>query len=182
MNLRLGILLLSISLPAAAQNAQGPLPAACGPDLPAKQHIVPSASTSSLQPAPGKALIVFVQTMETAGSVPLNAQVRVGMDGRWIGVTRGQSSLAVNVAPGLRHLCVDWPSKWGPDPSLTYANSVTAEAGKVYYFHIGVAWRKFNDGVHTMMAEPYQEQSVTLMPVNQDEAAYLLRFAPLPAS
>jgi hypothetical protein len=178
MALRWSILLLSIPLAAAAQNPTGLLPDACGPDIPRKQAVAPSAPATDMQPAPGKALIVFVETMETAGSVPLNAQVRVGMDGKWIGATRGPSWFSANVDPGVRHLCVYWPSKMGPDPTRTHANSVVAEAGKVYYFRIGVVWRKFNEGLHTMLAEPYQEQSVTLSPVNRDEAKYLLRFAP----
>lgn len=181
MALRWGILLLPISLAAAAQNSRGPLPDACG-TLPVSKHAISASSvTSSLQPAPGHALIVFVQTMETAGSVSLNAQLRVGMDGRWIAATNGQSWFAVNADPGMRHLCVYWPSKWGPDPTRTYANLVDAKPGNVYYFRIAVVWRKFNDGIHTMMAEPYQEQSVTLLPVNRDEAEYLLRFASAPA-
>jgi hypothetical protein len=82
MALRWGILLLPISLAAAAQNSRGPLPDACGSLPVSKRAISASSVTSSLQPTPGHALIVFVQTMETAGSVSLNARLRVGMDGQ----------------------------------------------------------------------------------------------------
>jgi hypothetical protein len=91
---------------------------------------------SSQTPAPeveaGKALIYVVEDQKFKAVKDVTA--RVGLDGAWVGATRGDSFLFFSVEPGEHHLCADWVSSF-----LTYGRNValfgfTAEAGKTYYF------------------------------------------------
>jgi hypothetical protein len=75
---------------------------------------------------PSKALIYVVEVSD--------ATVRVGLDGKWAGATRGRLYLWLAVDPGEHHLCVDALSdvvELGRPVSLY---GFTAEAGKTYYF------------------------------------------------
>jgi hypothetical protein len=116
----------------ASANAQ--LPPGCGPtkiELNVKtqdgQHAAPD-------PAPGKALIVFLQDDAKYEIVP-RPTTRFGIDGAWVGATHANSFFSVSIDPGEHHLCANWQS-----PGMliharrTAVAHFTAEAGKTYYF------------------------------------------------
>jgi hypothetical protein len=90
-----------------------------------------SASQPIPQPEEGKALIYVVEDQKF--SFVNDVTIRVGLNGSWIGATRGNSYLSFAVEPGEHHLCVDWVSDWLPSGRLISLYGLTAEAGKVYY-------------------------------------------------
>jgi hypothetical protein len=60
--------------------------------------------------------------------------VRVGLDGKWVGATRGTSYLSFAVEPGEHHLCVDLHSEFLEPRRLVSLYGFTAQARKTYYF------------------------------------------------
>ena len=85
----------------------------------------------------GKALIVFVETMPNETKV--GSTTRFGLDGAWVGATKGDSYFVVEAAPGDHNLCASMqsaPSRMKRE--FTQMASFTAEAGKVYYFEASV--------------------------------------------
>ncbi|MGA3046063.1 MAG: hypothetical protein ABSD67_05540 [Terracidiphilus sp.] len=132
MNPKLAALLLCASLvPAVQANAKTILPDACGDD-----SVKFNVKTEKNQPAPappaaGKAQIIFVNDAK-------GWSARYGMDGAWVGANDGDSYFAVTVDPGEHHLCADYHVSAAYLGSLKEKNmlvaTVTAEAGKIYYF------------------------------------------------
>jgi hypothetical protein len=132
MNPRLVVLLLCASLvPAVQARAKDKtiLPDACGDD-----KVKFEVSTLKDQPAPepppaGSAQIIFVEEQNVKGGFHF-VTVRYGVDGNWVGANYGDSYFAVNVTPGIHHLCVNAQG----DKKAVGMTSFTAEAGKVYYY------------------------------------------------
>jgi len=134
MHSRLVALLLCSSLLWAVQGcARTILPDACGDD-----RIQFDVSTKSGQPAPappeaGKAQIVFLETSSKprGGCFGLftscEATARFGVDGSWVGATRGNSYFPLAVDPGVHHLCATLGKDIGVE-------ALTVQAGKVYYY------------------------------------------------
>lgn len=125
------ILILILTLPAVAQDPAGLAAAGCGGNevqfdvkLDKKQH--PLA-----QLEPGKALVYVI---EENTECLLCSTYRVGLDGVWVGATHGNSYFFFAVEPGDHRLCTA-VQPWSKSRSdLASAASLTAEAGKVYYF------------------------------------------------
>jgi uncharacterized membrane protein YgcG len=124
------LLILGSTLVLAVQaRAKTILPDACGDD-----SVKFNVKTEKNQPAPapppaGKAQIVIINNAGFA---------RYGIDGAWVGANDGNSYFAVTIDPGERHLCVKYnisamyPGRVKQETAMVA--SVTAEAGKVYYF------------------------------------------------
>lgn len=150
-----GWLLVVASLMAARCGA-APLPNACGND-----KVIYAVSTQAGRPAPsppaqGKAQIVIVEV-----KYGLAVTARIGLDGQWVGADKGNSYFALDVSPGVHHMCANWQSSlrsWDRQVGLL---AVNVEAGKVYYFEVKVIMSKyFND--------------FTFTPLNEDEGRYLV--------
>ncbi len=90
--------------------------------------------------------------------------IRVGLDGAWVGATKGRSYFFFTVAPGEHHLCADRHIMLQKSAKLTSAVSLTAEAGKVYFFRARVEERN----------EPQYPPSVKLEQVTDNAQAMLL--------
>jgi hypothetical protein len=117
------------------------LPDACGSD-----KIQFDVRTAQNQPAPappaaGKAQIVFVEFLDKDACMGCGTPTtRIGMDGKWVGATKGISYFAIDIAPGDHHLCADWQSMNGKfRESKVDVAELSAEAGKVYYFRVGIS-------------------------------------------
>jgi len=105
---------------------------ACGPadvkhsvETDKKQHPTPEAP-------PDKALIYVIRPTMSGNRV----QTKLGVDGHWMGVNRGDNYFFFTLAPGEHHFC-----------SQAENRSVTAlkvEAGKTYYLQqkIRMGWMK----------------------------------------
>ncbi|HEV2484330.1 MAG TPA: hypothetical protein VGT08_02265 [Terracidiphilus sp.] len=129
MKLNPGFLLLCASLAFGAQARAAVLPDACGDD-----KIKFDVTTQKGQPAPpppasGKAQIVFIENENQMIGPFMYATVRFGLDGAWVGADNSNSYFALDVAPGLHHLCANWQGKKNFD--LT---PIIAKPGQVYYF------------------------------------------------
>ena len=87
--------------------------------------------------AEGKALIVFSESMPN--EMKVQTTTRFGVDGAWVGATKGDSYFTVTVDPGEHNLCASMQSApTRMKKTFTQMASITAEAGKVYYFEAAV--------------------------------------------
>jgi len=137
MNSRIALLLLCASLFPATQalaKSKAILPDGCGDDA-----INFDANWEKDNPglpalADGKALIVFVETIPDAG-LYARTTTRFGVDGAWVGATKGDAYFTFSVTPGEHDLCASMQSApSGAKKTFTQSATLTAEAGKVYYF------------------------------------------------
>jgi hypothetical protein len=116
------------------------------------------------QPAPGKALIYFIQDTEQT-VILMYPIVKIGIDGKIVGANMWDSYFAVAVEPGWHDLCTGVQSPFtGGDPEFDH---LIAEPGKVYYFRIRLFFA----------ASPAEFSS--LAPIDGDEAIYLIASYPL---
>lgn len=126
------------------------------------QPDAPSLNTSS--PTAGKAQVYIIEAQDKIGfCIGCDVTAKVGLDGSWIGATRGNSFLSVVVDPGEHHLCTTWQSLRSDLSRKTALNGFAAEAGKTYFFRIRV----------TLETE-HTPASFLLDPVNSDEGRLLL--------
>jgi hypothetical protein len=154
------LLLVAMSLPAAAQSADALYQQACGPKD-AKFVVQVAKGQPPAGPEPGKALVYFIQ--KDAG-MPLTT--RVGLDGTWVGVAQRDSYIFASVTPGDHHACAATTNTRHPQPELVHFK---AEAGKVYYFLLrGI-------GGTVGYGEFY---SMEFVQVDRDEALYLIATDP----
>lgn len=72
--------------------------------------------------------------------------VRIGMDGKWMGANHGESYFFFTAEPGEHRLC--WDVQKGQDrlSDQGAATTFTAEAGKIYFFRTTLHW---NNGIVT---------------------------------
>lgn len=116
------------------------------------------------QPAPGKALVYFIQEK---GSDALNVTTRIGLDGAWVGADKNSSYFSVPVEPGEHHVCANVQSRRGHPLGFVH---FTAEAGRIYYFSARI--------VYGEEAKAY----LFLGAVDSDQADYLIASSPLSVS
>ncbi|MGO4879973.1 MAG: hypothetical protein ACLP59_04020 [Bryobacteraceae bacterium] len=142
----LALLLFASTALLADTAASPPVKSACGPDQIAFNVKSGGVGQTTPNPAPGKALVNVIEEFYRPPNELGAPTVRVGVDGSWIGANRGTSHLSFAVEPGDRHFCVDWQSPPRGLPPMVGATSLTAEAGKTYYFrarileHPGPYW------------------------------------------
>ena len=111
-----------------------------------------------LQPAPGQAMVYFVEDDTEFESIP-KPTTRIGVDGNWVGANHGDSYFSFAVAPGAHHLCASWQSLAVIGAHDTSAAAhFTAEAGQVYYFRVKNKWLREHFVSH-----------VDLSPIDSDE-------------
>jgi hypothetical protein len=127
-----------------AQDHPARASAGCGPS--GVQYDVKSDKTRQpiASPESGKAALYVIQyERRDVEAFHIGAvTTRVGLDGTWQGGNHGQSYLLVPVDPGEHHLCVDWQSSLEERSKQGSAVTLTAEAGKVYYFRATVEQRE----------------------------------------
>lgn len=109
----------------SAQPACGPMPAQFQIKTGAGQPLEPQVES-------GRALIYVVEDQKY--KAVKDVTVRIGVDGAWIGATRGDSYLYFSLEPGEHHLCVDWLSDFLPSGRAVSRFGFTAEPRHVYYF------------------------------------------------
>lgn len=119
------------------------------------------------QPEAGKGTIYVIEDWDPVDTGRINRPtVRVGMDGKWMGATQGDSYLFFSADSGLRHLCVNNQSairSYGSFVYLTAAYGLNVKPDQTYYFRV----RMPRGGTSTSF-------SIILEPVNIDEAQLLL--------
>jgi hypothetical protein len=112
----------------------------CGPSgtkfdvqIDKKQHLTLPAEAD-------KAIIYIFQDAKRDSNVRNigSTTTRVGLDGTWVGANHGKSYFFVLVNPGDHHLCVAEQAMLKTSSKIGTGLSLTAEAGKVYYFRTEV--------------------------------------------
>lgn len=90
------------------------------------------------QPEAGKGLVYVFADVPTGnyGDGVLWLTTRVGLDGDWVGANGRNSYFFFGVSPGDHRLCTNWQSSVGWRSKIAKAVTLTAEAGKTYYFRI----------------------------------------------
>jgi len=141
MNPRIALLLLCASLLSATQalaKSKTILPDGCGDDSVEFDAKMEKNNPALAVPAEGKALIVFVETIPDTG-LYARTTTRFGVDGTWVGATKGDSYFTVTVSPGEHDFCASMQSApSGMKKTFTQATTLTVEAGKVYYIEAAV--------------------------------------------
>ena len=154
-------LLLCVSLVLAAQARALPLPDACGQDTVRFDVTTQITQPAPTAPAAGKALLVFFedQNIEPHNWVGRPDTIRFALDGAWVGANKGNSYFALDVTPGIHHLCASWQ---GGVHGFDLA-PINAEPGKVYYFAAEVTDTEYF-------------ANFSLAQLNDDQGAYRLKF------
>jgi hypothetical protein len=125
------VLILTAASLSAQDAASNPLQSACGP-MGAKFQIKTDGGQSpNVKTDAGKALVYVIEDQQF--KAVKDVTVRVGLDGSWVGATRGNSYLAFPVEPGEHHLCADIVPGVLSSGRLVSLYGLTAEAGGVYY-------------------------------------------------
>jgi hypothetical protein len=153
-----------LTLSAFAQTSPADAAAACGPENAAFNVKLDESQHALTQPAPGKALVYFIQEK---GADTFAVTTEIGLDGAWVGANKNNSYFAVSAEPGEHHVCASMRSFRGHSVGLVH---FTAEAGRVYYFSARV--------IYGEEAKPY----LFLGPVDSDQAKYLIATDPLSVS
>lgn len=129
------ILIASLALtflPLASARAQEVPDSACGPssekfktDTDKKSHPEPQAS-------PDKAVLVVVRPTMLGNKI----QTKFAVDGKWVGINRGDNYFIVNVESGLRQFCSQAENK--------AKTSLNVEPGKIYFIqqHVRMGFMK----------------------------------------
>lgn len=146
------------------------LPDACGPDKARfdikteKDHPLPGA------PEAGQATIVVLGVkVEHAIGQP---SYRYGMDGAWIGATKGDGYFTVTVPPGDHHFCAQWQSSIKAAAKNIGLLSLKTEAGKTYYVQFAI--RSVVTGVSGMgnNVSAVGEMHPEFIVLNEDEGKF----------
>jgi hypothetical protein len=177
---------MGAALTSAAHASPIVLPDACGNpevkfDIDFTKNPPPPAA-----PAAGKAQIVFIE-------VGPGATIRFGMDGKWLGATKGDSWFAVDVDPGEHHFCGAWQSSFKTLQKNLGMTKFTAEAGKTYYVefkisatHTGGGFTTVHNsatgGVSTVSNPGTSTLSTDMGTVDEDEGRFRIKSGKLAAA
>ena len=178
MKTRLVLFLLCLSLVFAnTALAKTVLPDACGDD-----SVKFDVKTQKDQPPPGppsagKAQIVFIETLDRTWmclgcGTP---STRFGVDGNWVGGNQGNSYFAIEVDPGVHHLCTGWQSVFGHLKQMVGLDSFTAEAGKVYYYEAKATLHVHSYGNNSRETD----RSLDFTRLSEDEGKYRVKASEL---
>ncbi len=153
---------LFFAVSAFAQTPSTALPPACGPGNVDFNLKLNKSQHTQAQPEAGKALIYFIQSVNTDMLNPYTT-TKLGIDGAWVGANKRDSWFAVSIEPGEHHLCASmWYSRLKQNLALAH---LTAEPGKVYYYRLGII-------------ETHNISDLNFDPIDSDEANYLIASYP----
>jgi hypothetical protein len=162
------------------------LPDACGDDKVQFDVKTEKHPPAPAPPAVGMAQIVFVGLVDAGPGGCIGCGIfspRVGIDGSWVGATKGNSYFSVDVDPGEHHLCAAWKSLLATKRKNVGVTSFTAEAGKVYYFQVRI--REVEGGVMGTSGGPVSstyDWVLDLAPLSEDEGRYLVKTSAVAAA
>ena len=146
---------------------------ACGPLNAEFQIKMDNSQSPGFQPESGKALVYVAEDQKFQAAKEVTA--RIGLDGAWVGATRGESYIFFSVDPGEHHLCADWRSTLLSDGRRVSLFGFTVEAGKVYYFRV-----RTTGGPSSMLDRSGLDESASLDLdlINSDEGKLLVSTSP----
>lgn len=138
--------------------------ASCG--LSSVQFEVKNEKKHSIaQPAPDKALVYVIENLR-AGCFLCDTTTKIGLDGSWMGATKGNSYISFALDPGEHHLCANLQSDPGGSDATSLAR-FTADAGGIYYFRVRLTDRS-NSGKGGV------EWALDLDPLDSDQGRFLI--------
>ena len=163
-----------VILIAASVSAQDSAPAfsplsACGPMSVMFQIKMEDTQSSNVTPEPGKALVYVIEDQQFKAAKDVT--VRIGLDGAWVGATRGASYLSFPVEPGEHHLCANIMSGLLTTGRRVSLFGLTAESGGVYYL------RARTTGGPSSAIDREDTISVDLDLLNRDEGKFLVDYS-----
>lgn len=181
-------ILFCASLFATVQARATILPDSCGDDnikfdvkVKALAEGKPNPNPAPAPPEAGKAQIIFIEYVDTNGQFFTTPTMRFGMDGKWVGATRGSSYFVVTVDPGVHHVCVNWQSGTDNESRQVGIEKFTAEAGKVYYYQVKLARHRSIisvSGPHTSGGGTITDKSFFFSQLDDDEGNYRVKASP----
>jgi hypothetical protein len=154
------------------------LPDACGNEKVSFEIQLQKNPPAPAAPEAGKAQVFFIEKSEKppaigclSAGVSCNDVARFGVDGAWVGATKGNSYLPISLEPGLRHLCAVVGKE-------VHAEPLTVEAGHAYYFQVEYEAEGRQYG--TAKEPNYQvEKNVRFSMLNEDEGKYRVKASAL---
>jgi len=151
-------LIAPVRLPAqSAVGAPG-----CGPDNEHFDVKTKKTERPEIKIDPAKALVYFLQDDREFESIP-RPVVRMGIDGKWVGATHGNSYFFTTVDPGEHHLCASWQTNVTiGEPKQGGALHFTAEAGQIYVFSVRDRWFR-EHGSKPLIFEPIDSDQGKLL-------------------
>jgi hypothetical protein len=172
--MKLAFIVILIAASVCAQDsAPASLPlSACGPMSVNFQIKMGDTQPPNVTPEPGKALVYVIEDQQFKAAK--NVIVRIGLDGAWVGATRGDSYLSFPVEPGKHHLCADITPGLLSTRRPVSLFGLTTEAGGVYYFRArttgGPSSAMEGNGLNDTI-------SIDLDLLNRDEGKYLVAYS-----
>jgi len=160
----MGMVLAMVCLASAAAEDRAAVVralSACGPDE-VRFEVQTRATRPVAEPVADKALVYVIEVFNKASNELGEPTVRVGLDGAWVGATKGDSYFSFSVSAGEHHLCTEWQSQFKRLSKNVALANFAAEAGKTYYFRARIT-------EETSLAFTFD-----LDPVNEDEGKLLV--------
>jgi hypothetical protein len=154
------------------------LPDACGNEQVKFDNQLKKNAPAPDGPEVGKGQVVFIETSERPpkigcfnAGVSCNDVGRFGVDGTWVGATKGNSYFAISLDPGVHHLCAVLGKKVDAEP-------LTVEAGKTYYFQL--EYKAEGTQYGTPEHPNYQvNEKVEFSMLNEDKGKYRVKASAL---
>ncbi len=171
MNLKLALLAGTFAFTGLA-HASNVLPDSCG-DTKTRFSIVKSDADGKIAgPAEGKARLVLAYPViwsapHWGGKGTGGGDLRVGMDGNWIGAAESATYFTVEIAPGEHHLCVTEYGAFGRSKQDGIAmGKFNAEAGKTYFYEYKLNFGRVGDVI---------TRDVSFSMVDEDEGRFQVK-------
>ena len=174
-----GVLLLSsFSFALIGPMSATVLPDACGDEKVSFDIQLQKNTPSPVIPEAGKAQVIFIEKSEKpptlgclSAGVSCNDVTRFGVDGVWVGATKGNSYLTITIEPGVHHLCAVVGKE-------VHAEPLTVEADHAYYFQ--VEYKAEGRQFGTAKDPNYQvEKNVRFSMLNEDEGKFRVKASAL---
>ena len=169
------LLLIALSVVSSRQAWARKLPDACGDDKVKFDVKLQKDPPASAAPATGKAQIFFVESSQQPMALGCMGRcgnfTKYGVDGAWVGATKDNSYFVLALDPGERHLCAIQGKQ-------IYAEALTVEADKSYYFQVNynAEGTQYGDAKHPN----YQLKThVDFALLSEDKGKYLVKVSDL---
>lgn len=160
------------------------LPDACGDDKVQFDVKTQKSPPAPAPPAAGEAEVVFIGLVDAPGCLGCGIfSPRVGVDGSWVGATKGNSYFVLAIDPGVHHVCADWKSINAARRKNVGVASFVAEPGQVYFFQV-----KISDAFEGVSGAPNgsvtskSEWVLNLTQLSEDEGRYQMKISALATS
>jgi hypothetical protein len=129
--------------PFSSARAQEPGDSACGPGSEKLSAHTDKSAHPEPQPTGDKAVLVVLRPTMLGNKV----QTKFAVDGKWVGVNRGDNYFIVTLDPGTRQLCSQAENK--------AKSSLNAEAGKIYFVqqHVRMGFMKAENSLEILDEE-----------------------------